>query len=43
MLSVLYSVTIVGEAVKQLSPEFRAKNPLIPWKAIVSRISRILF
>jgi uncharacterized protein with HEPN domain len=32
--AVLYSITIVGEAVKQLSPEFRAKNPQIPWKAI---------
>lgn len=32
--AVLYCITILGEAVKQLSPEFRAQHPQIPWKDI---------
>jgi uncharacterized protein with HEPN domain len=31
---VIYSVTVMGEATKKLSPEFRAQNPQIPWKKI---------
>lgn len=32
--AVLYAITIIGEATKRLSPEFRAKNSQIPWKKI---------
>lgn len=28
--AVIYSVTVMGEATKKLSPEFRAQNPQIP-------------
>jgi uncharacterized protein with HEPN domain len=28
---VLYQLTVIGEAVKRLSPEFRTANPQIPW------------
>jgi uncharacterized protein with HEPN domain len=29
--AVLYQITVVGEAVKRLSPEFRAQHPAIDW------------
>ena len=29
--AVLYQLTVIGEAVKRLSKEFRAKHPDIPW------------
>lgn len=32
--AVLYHITIMGEAVKQLSSEIREQNPHIPWKQI---------
>ncbi|MDJ1181126.1 DUF86 domain-containing protein [Roseofilum sp. BLCC_M91] len=32
--AVLYGITIIGEAVKQLSAEIREQNPQIPWKQI---------
>lgn len=32
--AVLYQLTVVGEAVKRLSKEFRAKHPEIPWSLI---------
>ena len=32
--SVLYQLTIIGEAVKRLSPEFRNTHPDIPWSQI---------
>jgi uncharacterized protein with HEPN domain len=32
--AVLYCITILGEATKRLSPEFRAQHPQIPWKDI---------
>lgn len=30
--AVIYEILIIGEAVKKLSPEFRAAHPEIPWK-----------
>ncbi|MDJ0579005.1 HepT-like ribonuclease domain-containing protein [Crocosphaera sp.] len=30
--SVLYNITIIGEAVKKLTPEFREQYSRIPWK-----------
>ncbi len=32
--AVLYQLTVIGEAVKRLSKEFREQHPNIPWKAI---------
>ena len=32
--AVLYQLTVIGEAVKRLSKEFRAKYPEIPWTLI---------
>lgn len=32
--AVLYCITILGEATKNLSPEFRAQHPQVPWKQI---------
>ena len=32
--SVLYSIAVIGEAAKNISPEFQAAHPDIPWRAI---------
>lgn len=32
--AVLYQLTVIGEAVKRLSKEFRAKSPEVPWTLI---------
>jgi uncharacterized protein with HEPN domain len=32
--AVIRRLTIIGEATKRLSPEFRASHPEIPWKAM---------
>nr|WP_242028537.1 HepT-like ribonuclease domain-containing protein [Pseudanabaena sp. FACHB-2040] len=32
--AILYQVAILGEAVKRLSPEFRAQHPTVAWKQI---------
>ena len=32
--AVLYQITVIGEAVKRLSKEFRAKHTEIPWTLI---------
>jgi uncharacterized protein with HEPN domain len=32
--AVLYQLTVIGEAVKRLSTEFRASHPQIPWSLI---------
>jgi uncharacterized protein with HEPN domain len=29
--AVLYHLTVIGEATKRLSPEFRQANPQVPW------------
>lgn len=34
-LAVVKSLEIIGEASKNISEEFRAKNPQIPWKDII--------
>jgi len=33
-LSVLYSLAVIGEAVKQLSEGFRVRHPEMPWRQI---------
>jgi hypothetical protein len=30
--SVLYSITVIGEAAKNISPAFKAAHPDIPWR-----------
>ena len=35
--AVLYQITVIGEAVKRLSKEFRADHPEIPW-ALIARM-----
>ena len=32
--AVLHQLLIIGEAVKRVSPEFRAAHPDVPWKLI---------
>lgn len=40
--SVLYSVGVIGEAVKAIDPDFRAAHPDIPWRAIAGIRDRIV-
>lgn len=40
--SVLYSIAIMGEAAKSISPEFKTAYPDIPWRAIASTRDRIV-
>lgn len=32
MSAILYQITIIGEATKQLSQQFRQQQPEIPWR-----------
>ena len=40
--SVLYSIGVIGEAVKAIAPEFKATHPDIPWRAIAGIRDRIV-
>lgn len=40
--SVLYSIGVIGEAVKAIDPEFKAAHPDIPWRAIAGLRDRIV-
>jgi uncharacterized protein with HEPN domain len=40
--SVLYSIAVIGEAAKNISPEFKAVHPDIPWRAVASIRDRIV-
>jgi uncharacterized protein with HEPN domain len=40
--SVLYSIGVIGEAVKNISPEFQAAYPDIPWRAIAGMRDRVV-
>ena len=40
--SVLYSIAVIGEAAKNISPEFKATLPDIPWRAIAGIRDRIV-
>jgi uncharacterized protein with HEPN domain len=40
--SVLYSISVIGEAVKQISPEFKSARPEIPWRAIAGMRDRVI-
>ncbi len=41
-LAVLYEITIIGEVVKRLSPEFREQNPQIQWRQIAGMRDRLV-
>ncbi|MBI3444492.1 MAG: DUF86 domain-containing protein [Magnetospirillum sp.] len=40
--SILYSIGIIGEAAKNLSPELKDAHPEIPWRAIAGIRDRIV-
>ena len=40
--SVLYSIGVIGEAVKAIAPDFKAAHPEIPWRAIAGIRDRIV-
>lgn len=40
--SVLYSIGVIGEAVKAIDPVFKAAHPEIPWRAIAGIRDRIV-
>lgn len=40
--AVLHQLSILGEAVKRLSPEFRASHPEIPWSTIAGMRDRLI-
>jgi uncharacterized protein with HEPN domain len=40
--SVLYSIGVIGEAVKAIDPDFKAAHPSIPWRAIAGIRDRIV-
>ena len=40
--SVLYSIAVMGEAAKSISPTFKAAYPEIPWRAIAGIRDRIV-
>jgi uncharacterized protein with HEPN domain len=40
--SVLYSIAVMGEAAKNISPAFKAAHPDIPWRAIAGTRDRIV-
>ncbi len=40
--SVLYSIGVIGEAVKAIDPDFKAAHPEIPWRAIAGIRDRIV-
>ena len=41
-LAVLYEITIIGEVVKRLSPEFREQHLSIEWKKITGMRDRLV-
>jgi uncharacterized protein with HEPN domain len=40
--AVLMELIVIGEAVKGLSPEFRASVPSIPWKSVAGMRDRLI-
>jgi len=40
--SVLYSIGVIGEAVKAIDPDFKTAHPEIPWRAIAAIRDRIV-
>ena len=40
--AVLHQLLIIGEAVKRMSPEFRAAHPEVPWKVIAGTRDKLI-
>lgn len=40
--AVLHQLLIVGEAVKRISPDFRAAHPEVPWKLIAGTRGKLI-
>jgi uncharacterized protein with HEPN domain len=40
--AVLHQLLIIGEAVKRVSPEFRAAHPEVPWKLIAGTRDKLI-
>ena len=40
--AVLHQLLIIGEAVKRISPEFRAAHPEVPWKPIARTRDKLI-
>ena len=40
--AVLHQLLVVGEAVKRLSPEFRAAHPGVPWRLIAGTRDKLI-
>lgn len=40
--AVLHQLLIIGEAVKRISPEFRAAHPEVPWKLIAGTRDQLI-
>jgi uncharacterized protein with HEPN domain len=40
--AVLHQLLIIGEAVKRMSPEFRASHPEVPWKPIAGTRDKLI-
>lgn len=40
--AVLHQLLLLGEAVKRLSEEFRARHPHVPWKAIAGMRDKLI-
>ena len=40
--AVIHQLLVIGEAVKRLSPEFRAAHPEIPWKLIAGTRDKLI-
>lgn len=40
--AVLHQLLIIGEAVKRISPEFRAAHPDVPWKLIAGTRDKLI-
>lgn len=41
-LAVLYELTVLGEAVKRLSPEFRDRHPNVPWRSMAGMRDKLV-
>lgn len=40
--AVLHQLLVIGEAVKRLSPDFRAAHPEVPWKLIAGTRDKLI-
>lgn len=40
--AVLHQLMVIGEAVKRLSPDFRAAHPEVPWKLIAGTRDKLI-